>query len=123
MAAPAIPGVIAVRANGYLAAAGLPIWAQHSTYVTYVAGSERSGQGRLIAHAISIEAGSRAQLNDEITMLSDTVHHAFLPHAGHPPQLSTTAAYSLLKSQAVSVFTTSTTRCIGSTGSNRGLLY
>ncbi|MCV7258802.1 hypothetical protein [Mycobacterium shimoidei] len=75
LATPAMPGVIAVRASGYFDASGLPIWAQHSTYL---ASSEINGRGRLIEHSISIEAGSRAQLNDDIALLSDTVHHAFL---------------------------------------------
>lgn len=75
LSAPRRPGVFAVRSSGYFTAAGRRLWAQYSTYV---AASNSSGEGRLVAECIFAGADARARLRDDITELSDGVHSAFL---------------------------------------------
>ncbi|MDI3315311.1 MAG: hypothetical protein QJR12_13895 [Mycobacterium sp.] len=74
-AASLIPRVTAVRCSGYFSAAGQRVWAQYSTYV---AGSNVSGEGRLIQHSLFIDASCRATLIDDIAQLSNGVQRAFL---------------------------------------------
>jgi hypothetical protein len=74
LATPPTPGVIAVRSSGYFTTVELPVWAQYSTYI---AGSTICGEGRLIQHSMFVESDCRAALNEDITQLSDAVHHAF----------------------------------------------
>lgn len=75
LAAPPRPGIMAVRSSGYFTTAGLPVWAQYSTYI---AGSTLAGEGRLIQHSVLVESGWRATFSDDIAHMSDAVHHAFL---------------------------------------------
>ncbi len=79
LTAPPTPGVVAVRASGYLSAAGLQVWAQYSTYIT---GSEQLGAGRLIAHSVFVESGCRTKLAEDVTQLSDAVHQGFVASIG-----------------------------------------
>ncbi|WP_142386830.1 hypothetical protein [Mycobacterium hubeiense] len=75
LATPAVPRVCAVRSSGYFTAGTRRMWAQYSTYV---APSETSGEGRLIAHAVFSGSDARVRLRDDITDLCDSVHAAFL---------------------------------------------
>ncbi|MBO0885172.1 MAG: hypothetical protein J2P17_33565 [Mycobacterium sp.] len=70
-----IPGVTAVRCNGYFTAAGQRVWAQYSIYVV---GSAVLGEGRLIQHSLFIESSCRARLTDGIAQLSNAVQRAFI---------------------------------------------
>jgi hypothetical protein len=75
LATPPTPGVCAVRSSGYFSTAGLWVWAQYSTYL---AGSDASGQGRLIQHNMFIESGCQARLGDDIIQVGNAIHYAFL---------------------------------------------
>lgn len=75
LAAPSTAGVAGVRSSGYFNSAQQHIWAQYSTYV---AGSNVSGEGRLIQHSLFVESSSLQCFNDDIAQLSNAVHHAFL---------------------------------------------
>jgi hypothetical protein len=70
-----IPGVTAVRCNGYFTAAGQRVWAQYSVYV---AGSALPSKGRLIQHSLFVESSCRARLTDDIAQLSNAVQRAFI---------------------------------------------
>lgn len=75
LAAPA--GAPAVRARGYLTA-GRRLWAQISTYVANPAPQQR---GLIVEHTVMADAGAAVARGDDITRLSDAVHHAFLQTA------------------------------------------
>jgi hypothetical protein len=72
---PQLPGTTAVRSSGCFATAGLWIWAQYSTYV---AGSTRANQGRVVQHSVFVESGCQAKLSGNVTQLSDAIYQAFL---------------------------------------------
>jgi hypothetical protein len=75
---PPLPGVKAVRSSGYFGVAGLWMWAQYSTYV---AGSEKPGQGLLIEHAVFVESRFLASLGADIAQLTQAVYRAFVAAA------------------------------------------
>jgi hypothetical protein len=77
LAAPA--RAIAARSAGYFTA-GRQFWAQFSTYL---ANPMPPARGLLIEHSIVTDADRRAELRDDITNLSDAVHHAFLAITGY----------------------------------------
>jgi hypothetical protein len=73
LAAP--PPATAVRSSGSFTVAGRQVWAQFSTYV---AGPTPAAHGLLIEHSLIVDASCRARLDDDITNLSNSIHHAFL---------------------------------------------
>jgi hypothetical protein len=73
LAAP--PAATAVRSSGTFTAAGRRYWAQFSTYV---ANPIPPARGLLLEHSVVTDAASRAALGDDITNLSNAIHHAFL---------------------------------------------
>lgn len=75
LAAPAPPAAIAVRSSGSCTLAGREVWAQFSSYV---ANPTPADAGLLIEHTLVIDSACRARLSDDITHLSDAIHHAFL---------------------------------------------
>jgi hypothetical protein len=70
-----IPGVTAVRGDGYVTVASLRAWAQYSTYV---ASSDAPGDGRLIQQSITISADRRSGLIEDIAQLSNALQRGFL---------------------------------------------
>jgi hypothetical protein len=70
---PALPAAIAMRSSGYFEVAGLRLWAQYSIYVI---GSEMPGEGRLIEHAVFVEAGCQARLSGDVAELTQAVYRA-----------------------------------------------
>jgi hypothetical protein len=83
LAAP--PPATAVRSSGYFTTAGRRIWAQFSTYV---AAPTPAARGLLIEHSLIIDSDCRARLSDDITNLSNAIHHAFLTAIEQPSELS-----------------------------------
>jgi hypothetical protein len=73
LAAP--PAATAVRSSGTFTAAGRRYWAQFSTYLANPTASRR---GLLLEHSITTAAHCRAGLGEDITNLSNAIHHAFL---------------------------------------------
>src|SRR5271156_6520839 len=73
LAAP--PAATAVRSSGTFTAAGRRYWAQFSTYL---ANPIPPARGLLLEHSVVTDAASRAGLGDDITNLSNAIHHAFL---------------------------------------------
>ncbi|MHA7650058.1 hypothetical protein ACX9NE_09970 [Mycobacterium sp. ML4] len=71
---PAAAGVCAVRSSGYFTAARLRMWGQ---FTTYLAGSERPGQGLLVQHSLFVVTRRRTQLRTDIADLTDTAANAF----------------------------------------------
>jgi hypothetical protein len=80
LAAPPPPAATAVRSSGYCTIAGRPVWAQFSSYV---AGPTPAARGLLIEHSLVIDSGCRARFDDDITHLSNAIHHAFLTAIEH----------------------------------------
>lgn len=70
-----VPGVTAVRAKGYVVAAGRRVWAQYSTYVV---GSTTPSKGRLIQQTILTGADCRDRLAEDIACLSNDLQQALL---------------------------------------------
>lgn len=79
LATPPMSSVAAVRSSGYLATAGLWVWAQYSTYVT---GSGTPGQGRILQQCLFVESSRQSVLDADIVELGDTVHRAFVTAVG-----------------------------------------
>ena len=73
LAAP--PAATAVRSSGTFTAAGRRYWAQFSTYL---ANPIPPARGLLLEHSVVTDAASRAGLGEDITNLSNAIHHAFL---------------------------------------------
>lgn len=71
---PAIPGVAAVRASGYIAVAGRSLWARFNTYA---AGSAEPGRGRLVQHSSFVDAARFLRLGADIATLTDGVQQGF----------------------------------------------
>jgi hypothetical protein len=82
LAAPPAPAAIAVRSTGHFIAAGRRYWAQFSTYL---ANPTPTTRGLLLEHSVITAADCYAVLRDDITHLSNAVHHAFLTIADHTP--------------------------------------
>jgi hypothetical protein len=82
LAAPTAPAAIAVRSRGHFIAAGRRYWAQFSTYL---ANPTPTARGLLLEHSVITDAGCHAALRDDITQLSNAVHHAFLTIVEHAP--------------------------------------
>jgi predicted metal-dependent HD superfamily phosphohydrolase len=70
----------AVRSSGSFTTAGRRVWAQFSTYVARPRSATR---GMLIEHSLVVDSRRRATLNDDITNLSNGIHHAFLAAIEH----------------------------------------
>jgi hypothetical protein len=81
----ASPAATAVRSSGTFATAGRRVWAQFSTYV---AGPTPAAQGLLVEHSIVIDSRCHAGLYDDITNLSNGIHHAFLTATEHASGIS-----------------------------------
>jgi hypothetical protein len=73
LAAP--PAATAVRSSGSFTAAGRRYWAQFSAYLANPTASTR---GLLLEHSIITAAHCRAGLGEDISNLSNALHHAFL---------------------------------------------
>jgi hypothetical protein len=73
LAAP--PAATAVRSSGTFTTAGRRYWAQFSTYLANPTASTR---GLLLEHSIITAAHCRAGLGEDISNLSNALHHAFL---------------------------------------------
>jgi hypothetical protein len=69
-----VPRVTAVRSHGYVTAVSQHVWAQYSTYVVSAAAP---GEGRLIQQSISISAGCRTTLSEDIAQLGTVLQQAF----------------------------------------------
>jgi hypothetical protein len=83
LAAPA--SAIAVRSTGHFIA-GRRFWAQLSTYLANPAPQMQPQMpGFLVEHSIMVDANVAAGLSDDITRLTDAVHHAFLTIVDHAP--------------------------------------
>lgn len=80
LAAPPAPAAIAVRSTGQFNAAGRRYWAQFSTYL---ANPTSTARGLLLEHSVITDADCYAALRDDITQLSNAVHHAYLGIAGY----------------------------------------
>jgi hypothetical protein len=70
---PALPAAIAMCSSGYFEVAGQRLWAQYSIYVI---GSATSGEGRLIEHAVFVDAGCQARLSGDVAELTQAVYRA-----------------------------------------------
>jgi hypothetical protein len=91
LAAPPAPAAIAVRSSGHFIAAGRRYWAQFSTYL---ANPTSTARGLLLEHSVITDADCYAALRDDITQLSNAVHHAYLAAVGYAAASHTGGAAS-----------------------------
>lgn len=70
---PALPAWIAMRSSGYFEVGGQWLWARYSIYVI---GSDMPGEGRLIEHAIFVDARCQARLSGDVVELTEAVYRA-----------------------------------------------
>ena len=74
LAMPAITAVATERSTALLAIAGQPMWTQ---LTHYVAGSKTPHAGRLIVHTVSVAEPYRAELDEDIALLTSALQDAF----------------------------------------------
>ncbi|OBK56606.1 hypothetical protein A5657_09370 [Mycobacterium kubicae] len=72
---PRVERVAAVRSSGIAAIGGRNVWVQHSTYVV---GSKRPHESRLIVQNIFVDGESRSRLAGDVAWLSGAVYDGFV---------------------------------------------